>query len=283
MGVCVLSGERVDGLRSHQQSCPLERSRDSRLGPRLRRREPPVRLGCRRRSSCSQCCRRRGSARILTVEIIELRSGIVGSFAVAIFTLWASAESFEEMLWKRGEQNDIQRRPVAVEGRLPRAGHSGCVFDRMRRRMGGGMQSADGTYRLYIDGEWVGSGKTFALIDPSTEEAMARVAEAGAAEVDLAVRAARRAFDSGPWAESTPMSRARVLFALAAKVRAELPSLAEIEAINTGKPIVEAESDIDAVAEVFEYYAGLATKIPGLVNPVSAKALSLSLKEPIGE
>jgi betaine-aldehyde dehydrogenase len=146
------------------------------------------------------------------------------------------------------------------------------------------MKSAAGVYQLYIDGKWVSaaSDKTFAVVDPATEEVMAEVAEAGAADVDLAVRAARRAFDSGPWASSTPMMRAQVLFKLAAKVRAELASLAEVEAINTGKPIVEAEGDIDAVAEVFEYYAGLATKIPGLVNPVSANALSLSLKEPVG-
>ena len=145
-----------------------------------------------------------------------------------------------------------------------------------------GMVSAEGVYRLYIDGEWVESGKTFAVTAPATEETLAVVAEAGAAEVDLAVRAARRAFDGGPWADSTPNSRAQVLFKLAAKVRAELAALAEVEATNTGKPIVEAEGDIGAVAEVFEYYAGLATKIPGLVNPVSANALSLSLKEPIG-
>jgi betaine-aldehyde dehydrogenase len=146
------------------------------------------------------------------------------------------------------------------------------------------MQSPAGTYHHYIDGQWTpgATGKTFPVIAPATEEVMAQVAEASAAEVDLAVRAARRAFDSGPWSQSTPFSRAQVLFKLAAKVRAELPSLAEVEAINTGKPIVEAEGDIDAVAEVFEYYAGLATKIPGLVNPVSANALSLSLKEPIG-
>ena len=146
------------------------------------------------------------------------------------------------------------------------------------------MQCADGVYQLYIDGQWLGNsgGKTFAVIDPSTEETMAQVAEAGTTEVDLAVRAARHAFDSGPWAASTPMSRARILFNLAAKVRAELAALAQVEAINTGKPIVEAEGDIDAVAEVFEYYAGLATKIPGQGNPVSANALSLSLKEPIG-
>jgi len=175
--------------------------------------------------------------------------------------------------------HDIHSKPVEFE-------HPGNLELQRRsnwRRMGSSMKSADGVYQLYIDGEWTGSGgKTFAVIDPSTEEVMAHVAEAGAAEVDLAVRAARRAFDHGPWAESTPMSRARVLFNLAAKVRAELAALAEVEAINTGKPIVEAEGDIDAVAEVFEYYAGLATKIPGLVNPVSANALSLSLKEPIG-
>jgi betaine-aldehyde dehydrogenase len=148
----------------------------------------------------------------------------------------------------------------------------------------GSMQSASGVYQLYIDGQWLpgSEGKTFPVIDPSTEEVMAQVAEATAADVDLAVNAARRAFDFGPWSASTPQSRARVLFNLANKVRAELAPLAEVEAINTGKPIVEAEGDIEAVAEVFEYYAGLATKIPGLVNPVSSNALSLSLKEPIG-
>jgi betaine-aldehyde dehydrogenase len=146
------------------------------------------------------------------------------------------------------------------------------------------MQSAQGVYQLYIDGQWVGnnSGKTFPVFDPSTEEVLADVVEASAAEVDLAVQAARRAFDSGPWAQSTPLSRAQILFKLAAKVREHLPALAEMETRNTGKPIIEGEGDIDAVAEVFEYYGGLATKIPGQVNPVSANALSLSLKEPIG-
>jgi betaine-aldehyde dehydrogenase len=150
--------------------------------------------------------------------------------------------------------------------------------------MASGMTSARGAYQLYIDGQFVGngSGKTFAVYEPSTEEVLADVIEASAVEVDLAVQAARRAFDTGSWATSTPQSRAQVLFKLAAKVREQLPVLAEIETRNTGKPIVEGEGDIEAVAEVFEYYGGLATKIPGTVNPVSANALSLSLKEPIG-
>jgi len=150
--------------------------------------------------------------------------------------------------------------------------------------MGSNMLSAQGAYRLYIEGEFVGneSGKTFPVYDPSTEEVLAEVVEASAVEVDLAVQAARRAFDSGPWSKSTPQSRAQILFKLAAKVREHLPELAETETRNTGKPIVEGEGDIEGVIEVFEYYAGLVTKVSGLVNPVSANALSLSLKEPIG-
>ena len=150
--------------------------------------------------------------------------------------------------------------------------------------MSGSMKSAEGFYQNYIDGEWVSSasGKHFLVYEPATEDVMARVAEAEASDVDRAVQAARRAFDTGEWPKKTPQDRARILFNLAARVREHLPHLAEVEALNTGKPIVEAEGDIGAVAEVFEYYGGLATKIPGQVNPVSANALSLSLKEPIG-
>jgi len=150
--------------------------------------------------------------------------------------------------------------------------------------MAGTMKSAEGVYQQYINGEWVGnaSRKTFSVYEPSTEEGMAEVLEADSADVDLAVKAARAAFDSGPWPQKTPNDRAQILFKLAAKVREQLLPLAEMEARNSGKPIVEAEGDIGAVAEVFEYYAGLATKIPGQVNPVSANALSLSIKEPIG-
>ncbi len=146
------------------------------------------------------------------------------------------------------------------------------------------MKSADGVYRQFIDGEWVGnaSGKKFAVYEPSTEEVMAEVLEADSTDVDLAVKAARRAFDSGAWPQETYQDRAQILFKLAAKVREQVAPLAEVEARNSGKPIIEAEGDILAVAEIFEYYGGLATKIPGHVNPVSANAISLSMKEPIG-
>jgi betaine-aldehyde dehydrogenase len=140
------------------------------------------------------------------------------------------------------------------------------------------------THQQYIDGRFVPacSGATFAVHDPSTEEVLALVPDGGAADVDLAVAAARRAFDEGPWATTTAQERGRVLFRLAERVRGDHARLAELESRNNGKPIVEAEYDIADVATCFEYYGGLATKLSGSTNPVPDNALSLSLKEPVG-
>ncbi len=140
------------------------------------------------------------------------------------------------------------------------------------------------TYQQLIGGRFVdaASGATFPVHDPSTEEVIARVPDSGAADVDRAVAAARRAFDEGPWGATTAQERGRVLFRLAEKVRAHHAALAELESRNNGKPIVEAEYDINDVATCFEYYGGLATKLSGAVNPVPDNALSLTLKEPVG-
>src|SRR5271165_1160133 len=140
------------------------------------------------------------------------------------------------------------------------------------------------TYQNYIHGQWTpsSSGETFPVVDPSTEEVIAEVASASPADVHKAVDAARAAFDSGAWPQTTAQDRGRILFKLADKVRQNAAMLAEIEARNTGKPIVEAEYDIVDVATCFEYYGGLATKVTGQVLPVPANAVSLSLKEPIG-
>ena len=126
------------------------------------------------------------------------------------------------------------------------------------------------------------SAKTFPVYDPSTEEVIAQVPDANADDVNRAVAAAKAAFEEGPWATTTAQERGRVLFRLADKVRENLPALAEFECRNTGKPIVEAEYDLNDVATCFEYYGGLATKITGQVNPVPDNAMSLSLKEPVG-
>src|SRR5580700_5737027 len=139
--------------------------------------------------------------------------------------------------------------------------------------MPGGVQTAVRTYQMFINGEWVDSksAKTFPVYDPSTEEVIAQVPDAGADDVNRAVAAAKAAFEEGPWATSTAQERGRVLFRLAEKIRANLAALAELECRNSGKPIVEAEFDIN-----------LATKVVGYVNPVPDNAMSLSLKEPVG-
>src|SRR5713226_7760239 len=139
-------------------------------------------------------------------------------------------------------------------------------------------------YENYINGKWVksSSGEMFPVYDPSTEEVIAQVASSNAADIDLAVKAARAVFDSGPWTTTTAQDRGRILFKLAEEIRQNAAHLAELECRNTGKPIVEAEYDIADVATCFEYYGGLATKVTGHVNPVPDNAMSLSLKEPVG-
>jgi betaine-aldehyde dehydrogenase len=139
-------------------------------------------------------------------------------------------------------------------------------------------------YQVYINGRWEDSAgrKTLPVYDPSTEEVIAEVPDCDAKDVDRAVAAARAAFDSGGWPQTTAQERGRILFRLAEKVRQNAARLAELESRNSGKPIVEAEFDIADVATCFEYYGGLATKIMGHVNPVPDNALSLSLREPVG-
>ena len=145
-------------------------------------------------------------------------------------------------------------------------------------------EAAVSRYRMFIGGEFTEShrGAHFPVVDPSTEEILAEVPDADEKDVNRAVAAAKAAFDSGPWPQTTAQERGRILFRLAERVRKESAKLAELESRNSGKPIVEAEYDVADVATCFEYYGGLATKVLGHVNPVPDNALSLSLREPIG-
>jgi betaine-aldehyde dehydrogenase len=141
------------------------------------------------------------------------------------------------------------------------------------------------TQGLYINGEFAearSGGAPLDVIDPSTGEVIGRTAAGDAADVDRAVNAARAAFDEGPWKDATAQERGRILFKLANIVRERADELAELETRNSGKPIVEAEGDIEDTATCFEYYGGLATKIHGDVIPVPDNAMSLALREPIG-
>src|SRR5580704_17824450 len=150
--------------------------------------------------------------------------------------------------------------------------------------MGSEAEAAVRRYRMYINGEFVESerGSHYPVSDPSTEESIAEVPSGDEKDVDRAVAAAKAAFDSGPWPETTAQERGRILFRLAERVRKEAVMLSELESRNSGKPIVEAEYDMADVATCFEYYGGLATKVLGHVNPVPDNALSLSLREPVG-
>src|ERR1700689_5528785 len=122
--------------------------------------------------------------------------------------------------------------------------------------MPGGIKTDVRTYQMYINGEGVASksAKTFPVYDPSTEEIIAQVPDAGPDDVNRAVAAAKTAFEDGPWATTTAQERGRVLFRLSEKIRPNLPALAELECRNTGQPIVAAEFHSTDAPTRFAYY-----------------------------
>lgn len=113
---------------------------------------------------------------------------------------------------------------------------------------------------LYIDGQWrlPVRQQSFASFDPSDESVLAQVPAASAEDIELAVQAARRAFDEGPWPRLSGAERATRLRAIAAGIRQQLAQLAELEVRDNGKPLAEAQWDIADAAGCFDYYAGLA-------------------------
>ena len=139
--------------------------------------------------------------------------------------------------------------------------------------------------RLLIDGAWTDalSGKTFETVNPATEEVLACVAEAGAEDVDLAVAAARRALEQGPWGTMNARDRGRSLLRLAALIDEHSAELARLETLDNGKPIREtANVDLPQTIETMEYYAGWADKIHGETIPVNGPFLNYTLREPVG-
>ncbi|GAA1379359.1 aldehyde dehydrogenase family protein [Peribacillus frigoritolerans] len=140
-------------------------------------------------------------------------------------------------------------------------------------------------YRLFIDGRWVDSisGRTFESFNPATDEVNAIVAEAGPEDVDLAVKAARRAFESGPWAEMAPGDRGRLLNKVAQALWEKADMLAEVESQDNGLPINETKFiAMPAMIDVLEFYAGLANKVQGSTLASPNNRFNFTLKEPIG-
>ncbi|HEX9030990.1 MAG TPA: aldehyde dehydrogenase family protein [Streptosporangiaceae bacterium] len=141
--------------------------------------------------------------------------------------------------------------------------------------------------RLLIGGQWVpaASGRTFPSINPSTGEVFADVAEADAQDADLAVAAARAAFD-GPWRRMKPRERQAILWALADAVQENYEELRLLEALDMGSPLGRSRSGSAPAweAEVLRYFAGWATKIHGetIPNSIPGSVLSYTVKEPVG-
>src|ERR1700726_1418025 len=138
--------------------------------------------------------------------------------------------------------------------------------------------------RLFIDNEWVQpvEGKTFDTYNPATGEVIIKVAAATAPDVDKAVKAARRALESGPWSKMDAAGRGRLLFKLADLVEKQAADLAALESLNCGKTITDAQGDMQGVVNTLRYYAGWADKIEGKTVPVRGNFLSYTLRQPVG-
>jgi len=138
---------------------------------------------------------------------------------------------------------------------------------------------------LLIDGEWRPSvsGKTFGTVDPATNQVICRVAEGDAADIDLAVAAARRAFDSGPWSRMSGSERGRLIYKLADLVEKHQEELAALESLDNGKPYRDSiAADLPLTIKCYRYYAGWADKMVGKTIPVDGPYSCFTRHEPVG-
>ncbi|KAI9645133.1 aldehyde dehydrogenase (NAD(P)(+)) ald5 [Ciborinia camelliae] len=136
---------------------------------------------------------------------------------------------------------------------------------------------------LFINNEWVKGvdGKTFEVINPSTEEVITSVHEATEKDVDIAVAAARKAFE-GEWSKVTPQARGKLLVKLSELVEKNADLLAAVESLDNGKAISMAKGDVGAVAGCLRYYGGWADKIEGKVIDTDPDYFTYTKQEPIG-
>ena len=141
--------------------------------------------------------------------------------------------------------------------------------------------------KMLINGKWVeaASGKTFPSYNPATGDVLARIAEGDREDIDRAVKAARAAFETGPWSKMSPSERGKRIWKIADLIDANREELAELEMLDNGKPLKIARvADIPLAADLFRYMAGWATKIEGNTIPISmpGKYLAYTLREPVG-
>src|ERR1700724_651888 len=145
--------------------------------------------------------------------------------------------------------------------------------------------------RMLINGKWVSaaSGKTFPTYNPATGEVLAQVAEGDREDINQAVKAARNAFDNGPWRRMTASERGRLIWKLADLLEQHTEEFGYIESLDNGKPLnIAKAADVPLAVDLFRYMAGWATKIEGNTIPLSvpytpgAKYLAYTLREPVG-
>ena len=138
---------------------------------------------------------------------------------------------------------------------------------------------------LFIDGQFcpAETGETVADLNPATEQPICRVAWGTVSDLDRAVRAARRAFDEGPWPALTPKQRGRLLIEIAAAIEANAETLALCETLDVGKPISYTRSfDVPAAADLFRYYGGMVEQLAGAAHPAGQHSLAYTRREPVG-
>lgn len=145
--------------------------------------------------------------------------------------------------------------------------------------------------QLLINGQWLDakSGKHFDVYNPATDQVIAKVAEGDAADVDLAVTAARKAFDEGPWSKMTASDRSKLIWRIGDLIEQHADELAYLETLDNGKPFSVAKAaDVALAADMFRYMAGWATKIEGSTIPLNVPYVpggqfhAYTLKEPVG-
>lgn len=141
----------------------------------------------------------------------------------------------------------------------------------------------DDSYKLYIDGQWVAAsnGKTISTFNPANGELLATCADASREDVDKAVKAAWKAWDS--WKKTSPQERAAMLLKIADLIDANAEKLAMVETLDNGKPIRETMAvDVPLASDHFRYFAGAIRTEEGQAVMIDDNTLSIILREPIG-
>lgn len=152
----------------------------------------------------------------------------------------------------------------------------------MTQTMAAPKVKVDRKWQLFIDGNFEDGDSERTLINPANGAVLCKVSEASGKQVEKAIKAARKAFDHGPWPRLTAQERAVVLFKLADKIDEHADELAELETLNGGKPLRESKYDMGDAANCFRYYAGLITKPSGQSVEVPAPSVTQIVREPIG-